>query len=221
MSELIRPTALTPPILCLVTELGVVDGNVEHLIDIIDRVVDNGVDMVQVRAPELDDAMFDDLVAMVADTISDRALTIVNPSSRGFRPYAQTHGVQLTENAAISARETRQLYGATALIGRSVHSVAGACDAAMSGVDYVVLGTIFPSGSHPGGEHHGLSIVEDVASKIDIPIICIGGITARNAASVISAGAQGVAVVRSILGTGDSLAATRALRSALDDAVIG
>ena len=100
-----------------------------------------------------------------------------------------------------------------------MHSVEGANAARAAGVDYVVLGTIFASASHPGGQWHGTEIISEVCAETRLPVIGIGGITVENAAEVMKAGATGVAVVRSILGAADPRVAAGELREVLGDAL--
>ena len=92
----------------------------------------------------------------------------------------------------------------------------GAQGAKISGADFLVLGTIFPSASHPGGDWHGTDIIEKVVHETRLPVVGIGGINVANVAEVMMAGACGVAVVRSILGSSEPGAAARELREALD-----
>jgi thiamine-phosphate pyrophosphorylase len=59
----------------------------------------------------------------------------------------------------------------------------------------------------------GLAAVNDVsvaARQRGVPTVAIGGITLENAASVIEAGAQSVAVISDLLTTGDPRERTRA-----------
>ena len=80
------------------------------------------------------------------------------------------------------------------LVGRSVHSVAEAVEAEQAGADYLVLGTIFPSQSHPDLTAHGPHLIRKVKALVKIPLIAIGGISAENAAQTVADGADGVAV---------------------------
>lgn len=100
-------------------------------------------------------------------------------------------------------------------IGRSVHSEREAREAIALGADYLVLGTIFPTKSHPGFEGSGLGLVTAVA-KLGVPIIAIGGITAANVGAIREAGAWGVAVISAVWNHPDPYAATLELLAALD-----
>jgi thiamine biosynthesis protein ThiS len=84
------------------------------------------------------------------------------------------------------------------LVGRSIHAV-GEIDEA----DFFVVGTIFPSRSHPGRAGSGLALIHAIRAATAKPIIAIGGITAERAATVRAAGAAGVAVISAVLGAAD------------------
>ncbi len=207
------------PTLCLVTDLAVVENDVTRLVDAVSDAVGGGVNMVQIRAPELSDSEFDGLVCSAAEVIGGRATTIINPSGRAPRLHRGIDGVQLSENASTNIADVRALYGKDALIGRSVHSVSAARDAAHSDADYLVLGTIFASKSHPGGAWHGSEIIRQVTSESELPIVGIGGITVENVGEVMRAGAHGIAVIRAILGADDPKAAALELRQTMDAAI--
>jgi thiamine-phosphate pyrophosphorylase len=105
------------------------------------------------------------------------------------------------------------------LFSRAVHSVEAARRAEVEGVDFVVLGTIYPSRSHPGGVTGGTELVARVHEVVRVPVIGIGGITCENAGAVIRAGASGVAVISAILAAEDPRAAAAALRDAVEVAL--
>ncbi len=210
---------LPTPTLCLVTDLGLFGQDIPSLVEAVSRAVDGGVNMVQIRDPELSEAEFGVLVHKIATSVGGRTITVVNPSRRRISKIEGADGVQLAENAAMSVPDVRGMYGDSMLVGRSVHSVEGAHVAQAGGADFLVLGTIFPSASHPGGRWHGTDIISEVADETRLPVIGIGGIDIDNAAEVMKAGATGVAVVRSILGAADPRLAARELREVLDDSV--
>ena len=208
---------LPTPTLCLVTDLGVVGNDVARLVDAVSSAVGNGVNMVQVRAPEASGDEFDALVEGVVEAVGNKALAIVNPSSRPIKLFQGVAGLQLSESAGASIDGARRTYGDGSLVGRSVHSADGARRAKEMGADFVVLGTIFPSETHPGGATHGLGIIPRVVRETGLPVIGIGGITTENAGEVLGSGAAGVAVVRSILGAADPGVAARELMAAMLD----
>lgn len=91
------------------------------------------------------------------------------------------------------------------IIGASVHDM-DEVDAARS-ADFLVLGTIWESASHPGRKAAGLRLVRDVVDRVELPVVVIGGVTPERAAAAMQLGAAGVAVLRGIWGAGDPVEA--------------
>lgn len=104
------------------------------------------------------------------------------------------------------------------IIGVSVYSVEEARDAVRRGADYLGAGLIFPTKTKPDAEDvHGVRILKEIrAAKLTIPMVGIGGIDATNAKEVVSAGADGIAVVRAIAGAEDIVRATKNLQTAFN-----
>jgi thiamine-phosphate diphosphorylase len=95
-------------------------------------------------------------------------------------------------------------------IGRSVHSVAEAEEAVAEGADFLLVGSIFPSPTHPGHPGAGPELVRDTA-RLGPPVIAIGGIDAERASRVREAGAYGVAAIGALWRVADPAAAALAL----------
>ncbi len=99
------------------------------------------------------------------------------------------------------------------VIGVSARTLKEALDAERDGADYVGLGPIFPTQSKgDAGEACGLGLLREVKSKISIPVVAIGGIGAGNAAAVIAAGADGIAVISAVVSQDDIAVAARELK---------
>jgi len=95
-------------------------------------------------------------------------------------------------------------------IGCSVHSLVDARAAIDGGADYLLLGSIFETPTHPGATPLGLEQLEAVAA-LGCPVIAIGGITPDNAGAVQEAGAWGVAAIRALWQVKDRYAAGMAM----------
>lgn len=118
-------------------------------------------------------------------------------------------GVHLgRSDGSISA--ARKRLGATALIGASCgNSLETARAAVTEGVSYVAFGRLFSSRTKPTAPPADLELLMQ-ARALGIAVCGIGGITPGNAASVIAAGADLVAVVEGVFGAADIEAAARA-----------
>lgn len=125
---------------------------------------------------------------------------------------AGADAVQLGGESLPVTAARRALEGEAA-VGRSVHGVGAARRAARDGANYLVLGTIYPTPSHPERPGAGPGLVEEVAG-IGPPVIAIGGIDADRVPEVRSAGARGIAVRRAVWEADDPAEAVRELRDA-------
>ena len=199
------------PCLALVTDRALCEP--DSLAGQVRRALTGGVDLVQLREKELPGGELLTLARELRDLTRGKALLLVNDRV-DVALACGADGVQLGEDGLPPA-EARRLLGPGLLIGRSVHSVEGAVQAQADGADFLVLGTVFPSPSHPTGRATGPDLVAGVRHAVGLPILGIGGITARNIAGVMAAGAQGAAVISAIIGTPDPARAASELREAM------
>jgi thiamine-phosphate pyrophosphorylase len=113
--------------------------------------------------------------------------------------------------------DARPMLGREKRIGVSTHNLAQALEAEAGGADYIGFGPIFPTTTKENPDPVvGVAGLREVRARVRIPIVAIGGITARNAAEVMAAGADAVAVVSAILAAPDPQAAIAELVRALE-----
>jgi thiamine-phosphate pyrophosphorylase len=102
------------------------------------------------------------------------------------------------------------------VLGVSVRTPGEAVEAEAAGADYLAANLVFPTSTKTGLPGPlGLEGVSLLSRSTHLPLVAIGGIDASNAASVIAAGADGVAVVSAIMAAPDVHAACRALIEAI------
>jgi thiamine-phosphate diphosphorylase len=120
---------------------------------------------------------------------------------------AGAHGAQLG-GGAMRPGDARRVLRPGAVIGASVHSAAEAASAAVQGADFLLAGTLYASGSHPGAPGRGtVWLREVVAAAGGAAVIGIGGVTGARVGEVLGAGAHGVAVIRAVWDAADPLEA--------------
>lgn len=103
----------------------------------------------------------------------------------------------------------RTLLGPRRLLGLSVHGAAEVGEAPPGTVDFLLVGMIYPSPSHPGGVPGGLGTIREVRAVTDLPLVGIGGVVPGRVREVRGAGAHGVAARGGIWDSRDPKAATR------------
>ena len=125
-------------------------------------------------------------------------------------------GVHLGRGDATIA-EARALLRPPALIGASCYDSLERAEAAVAaGADYIAFGSFFTSNTKPDAVRAGLSLLSAAKARWTVPVVAIGGITPGNAAELIEAGADAVAVISALFDTAD-VAATARLFVALFD----
>jgi thiamine-phosphate pyrophosphorylase len=129
----------------------------------------------------------------------------------------RAHGVQLGSRS-LAVPDVRALMGDGARIGVSVHGVAEVVQAEADGADFVLLGNIHETASHPDRRALGLEVVTQSARSTTCPVIAIGGITVARVDAVARAGAAGVAVLSGVWSAAEPAAAAAEYLAAVNEA---
>jgi thiamine-phosphate pyrophosphorylase len=95
--------------------------------------------------------------------------------------------------------DARAILGAGKLLGASCYNRASlAFSAAKAGADYVAFGAFFPSSVKPEAVKAEVTLLQAAKRELNVPIVAIGGITVRNGAALIEAGADALAVISAV-----------------------
>lgn len=119
-------------------------------------------------------------------------------------------GVHVGERDADPAA-AREALGAQALVGVSCYDDLGrARTLAARGASYLAFGAFFPSATKPNARRATPDLLR-ASAGLGLPRVAIGGITTGNAAPLVAAGADLLAVVSEVFDAPDPERATRAL----------
>ena len=137
---------------------------------------------------------------------------------------AEADGVHIGQDD-LSPADARLLLGRRAIIGLSIKTVEQATTAPLNLLDYVAIGGIYGTTSKDNtAPPIGIAGLRTIVGAIrvrepDFPICAIAGINAGNAADVIAAGADGVAVISALSLAPDPAKAAQDLRVVVDNAL--
>jgi thiamine-phosphate pyrophosphorylase len=137
---------------------------------------------------------------------------------------AEADGVHIGQDD-MSPADARLLLGRTAIIGLSIKTIAQAQAAPLEHLDYVAIGGVYGTTSKeatsvPLGLSGLRAIVQAIrARKPDFPICAVAGINESNAADVIAAGCDGVAVISALSLAPDPAKAAEDLLAVVDSAL--
>ncbi len=137
---------------------------------------------------------------------------------------AEAEGVHLGQDD-MDARDARRQLGPEAIIGLTIKNEGHVASAPIGAIDYVAIGGVFETLSKdnpdpPVGTDGLARLISQVRARhAGMPACAIAGITEARIASVIEAGADGVAIISAIFMADDPEAAARQLRGTVDDAL--
>src|SRR5207253_799494 len=117
------------------------------------RAIERGATVVQLRDPQAGGRVLEREAARLVPAVAP--VPVVVSARIDVALAAGAAGVHLPERD-LPVAAARRLLGPDALVGRSVHSEEAAVTAEREGADYVVFGSVFASGSHPGQPAAGL-----------------------------------------------------------------
>ena len=99
-------------------------------------------------------------------------------------------------------------------IGKSVHTLAEAEAARQAGADYLLVGPVFPTATHPTRDPVDAATLRAIVA-LGLPVIAIGGVTPGRAAPLKAAGVHGVAAIRGFWDSVDGPDVARRLQGEL------
>ncbi|RXK50370.1 thiamine phosphate synthase [Halorientalis pallida] len=187
-------------------------------VEIVEAAIDGGVDVVQLREKEMGARDRYDLGLELRELTREADVALIVNDRVDLAAAVDADGVHLGD-ADLPISVARDQLGADAIVGRSVSTPEAAREAERAGADYLGVGAVYPTDSKdtdPEGTEIGLDRIRAVAEAVELPFVGIGGVNPDNAAAVIEAGADGVAVISAITAADDPAAATRALGAAVE-----
>jgi thiamine-phosphate pyrophosphorylase len=188
--------------------------------EVVSAAIDGGVDAVQVREKGRGAREQLRVARELREPTREAGIPLIVNDRVDVAAAADADGVHLGDDD-LPVRDAREMLGSEAVVGRSVSTVAGARDAERAGADYLGVGAVYATGSKDDMDDDerdiGLDPVRAIDDAVEVPFVGIGGITPDNAADVVAAGAEGVAVISAITGAEDPGAATRELGHAVSE----
>jgi thiamine-phosphate pyrophosphorylase len=195
-----------------ILDLGYVEP--EKLTDTAQKMIDGGIDILQLRAKGIEP---DDLVPLAKQVraIAKKAdVPFVINDHAELAATLKADGLHLGQKD-MPVGKARGIVGPKVFIGRSTHSRNQALDAVASGADYIGFGPIFATPTKPKYKPIGLDDIAWVNETVHLPVFCIGGIKAENLRSLLRKGARHIAVVSAILKAKDPAKYTQKLKNIL------
>ena len=160
---------------------------------------DAGVRLLQYRAKDVPALNMLNVSRTLASLLVPRGVSFIVNDRPDIAILAEATGVHVGQED-LGVESARELVGKEKLVGVSTHNLEQFQAAAETSADYITIGPVFATSSKVNPDPVvGTEFIRRVRELSDKPIVAIGGITLENAASVIVAGADCVAVISDIL----------------------
>ena len=191
------------------------------LADLARRVGQGGATFVQLRDKVSDTRVMVETARAIKAELAPLAIPFVVNDRIDVALAAGADGVHVGPDD-MTVEDARALLGPHAIIGLSIKTVEQAATAPVDLIDYAGIGGVYATlskeqKSAPIGPEGFARIAAVLRRRAPhLPLAGIAGIDADNAAAVIAAGADGVAVISALSLSSDPAAAARGLRDIVD-----
>jgi thiamine-phosphate pyrophosphorylase len=183
----------------------------------VEAAVRGGVSAVQLRDKQATARQLLAVAVDLARVLDGTGVPLLVNDRLDIALAAGADGVHLGQSD-LDVESARRLAGPDFLIGLTVsraEEIALASALPVGTVDYLGIGPVFPTTTKRDALGAlGLDAVAALSSSTELPCVGIGGITARNAASVWATGLDGLAVASAVCAAVDPSAAAAAIKGA-------
>ncbi len=183
-----------------------------------------GASVIQYRNKSADIRTMIEQARAIAEAIEGSGVPFIVNDRVDVVLAVDAAGVHLGQED-MPAADARNILGDDAIIGLSIKTEDEARRAPLEILDYVFIGGVFQTSSKDNPDAIGVAGWKSLADIIrsrdpNIPVGAIAGIDESNITEIVSAGADGVAIISAIFMAEDVEDTTRVLRQSIDRATI-
>ena len=171
---------------------------------------------LQIRLKDAPDEVIAAAVEVLGVIARSRDVAVILNDRPDLAAKFDCDGVHVGQDD-MSCTEARRIMGKDRMVGVTCHDSRHlAMEAAEAGADYVAFGAFFPTTTTDAPTTADPEILSIWQETMSIPCVAIGGITAANAAGLVTAGADFIAVSAGVWAHPDGpAAAVKALNAAI------
>jgi thiamine-phosphate pyrophosphorylase len=189
------------------------EGQVEAALAVATRALHGGLSAILVRRPKATARELFEMVRKLRPASRQLGCVLLVSDRADVALAADADGVHLGARS-LPIAATRRILRPGMLVGRSVHNLDEAGQAEEQGADYLFLGPIFPTRSHPGRPALGIGLYRESVLRAKIPVLAIGGVATDNVGAIAEAGGPGAAAISAFHDAEDPAETARLFRAA-------
>lgn len=201
--------------LYLVTDRGLSRGRTNC--EIVREAIAGGVTCVQLREKNCGTREFIEEARLLKEVLQPLCIPLIINDRLDVALAVGAEGLHLGQQD-MAITDARRLAGSSLIIGISAESLADAVRAEAAGADYIGISPVFATATkNDTAAPLGLAGIRRIRAAVSLPLVGIGGIDVDNAAAVLAAGADGLAVVSAIVAADCPRTAASALKQKIDE----
>lgn len=180
--------------------------------------IEGGISVVQLREKYLDTRPFYERALKLKEITRAAGIPLIINDRIDIALAAKADGVHIGQSD-MPLEIASEILGPNAIIGVSVSTPEEARHAEIEGADYIAISPVWATPTKTDTPKAvGIEGSMEIAKSVEIPCIGIGGINNSNAAEVILAGCDGIAVVSAIMACASPKDSATELRKIIDKA---
>lgn len=182
----------------------------QTLAQVTENVLANGATFLQIREKEMEHSAFLAEARELQAIAARHHVPFVVNDAIDIALELDADGVHVGQSDIVG-KDVRAMIGPDKILGISANTVETAVAAQAAGADYIGVGAVFPTTTKKDAIALTPERMRAICDAVDIPVVAIGGINAKNLLSLSGSGVDGVAVVSAIFAQPDPGAATKHL----------
>nr|WP_288744477.1 thiamine phosphate synthase [uncultured Mediterraneibacter sp.] len=192
--------------------------NGKTLYEQVEEALKGGATFIQLREKDLTEEEFLEEAKKIQQLCKKYRVPFIINDNVKLAKEIDADGVHVGQSD-MEALDVRAQLGEDKIIGVSARTVEQALLAEKHGADYLGVGAVFQTGTKTDAREVEHSVLKEICTKVDIPVVAIGGITQDNVKELSGSGINGVAVISAIFAQKDIETATAKLKSCVEQMV--
>lgn len=192
--------------------------NEQTLYEQVEEALKGGATFIQLREKDLTEEEFLEEAKKIQQLCKKYRVPFIINDNVKLAKEIDADGVHVGQSD-MEALDVRAQLGEDKIIGVSARTVEQALLAEKHGADYLGVGAVFQTGTKTDAREVEHSVLKEICTKVDIPVVAIGGITQDNVKELSGSGINGVAVISAIFAQKDIETATAKLKSCVEQMV--
>ena len=196
----------------------VTDRHWQTLYEQVEEALKGGATFIQLREKDLTEEEFLEEAKKIQQLCKKYRVPFIINDNVKLAKEIDADGVHVGQSD-METLDVRAQLGEDKIIGVSARTVEQALLAEKHGADYLGVGAVFQTGTKTDAREVEHSVLKEICTKVDIPVVAIGGITQDNVKELSGSGINGVAVISAIFAQKDIETATAKLKSCVEQIV--